>query len=86
MGANSGGTTWTTATANIAHTHTFSGTTGGVSANHTHTITAANLKTAIGAITFKGDNLSTTGCTNCAGSAFSVQNPYITVYMYKRIA
>ena len=51
---------------------------------HTHSITAANLKTAIGTITFTGTE-STTGSTG-SGTAFSVLDPYITVYMYKRIS
>ena len=35
--------------------------------------------------TFTGESKYTTGCTNCSGTPFSVQNPYIVVYMYKRI-
>ena len=35
--------------------------------------------------TFSGSSGSTTSCQNCSGAAFSVQNPYIVVYMYKRV-
>ena len=81
-------------TANGAHSHTFSlaaTNTGNNNANHTHTISAANLKTAIGTITFTGTAGTTStnnGNTGSAGSgtAFSVLDPYITVYMYKRKA
>ncbi len=34
--------------------------------------------------TFNGNAGTTTSCQNCSGAAFSVQNPYIVVYMYKR--
>ena len=87
-------------TANGAHSHTFSlaatntgnnTSSGNYNANHTHTISAANLKTAIGTITFTGTAGTTStnnGNTGSAGSgtAFSVLDPYITVYMYKRTA
>ena len=33
---------------------------------------------------FNGNAGTTTSCQNCSGTAFSVQNPYIVVYMYKR--
>lgn len=29
---------------------------------------------------------TTTTCNNCNGTSFSVQDPYVTVYMYKRVA
>lgn len=57
-----------------------------VSGSHTHTVTAASLKSAIGTIKFTGTASSTTKCTNCSGTAINIQNPYITVYMYKRTA
>ncbi len=38
--------------------------------NHSVTTTASN----------------TTTCTNCSGTSFSVQNPYVVVYMYQRTA
>lgn len=41
------------------------------SGSHTHTISTTES--------------NTTTCTNCSAQSFSVQNPYITVYMYKRI-
>ena len=34
---------------------------------------------------FNGYAGTTTSCQNCSGAAFSVQNPYIVVYMYKRV-
>lgn len=40
--------------------------------SHTHTVTTTAS--------------STTTCTNCSSSSFSTQDPYITVYMYKRIS
>ncbi len=49
--------------------------------NHQHYYTPSGKVTS----TFTGTTLSTTACTNCNGTSFSVQNPYITVYMYKRI-
>ena len=49
--------------------------------NHQHYYTPSGKVTS----TFTGTTLSTTACTNCSGTSFSVQNPYITVYMYKRI-
>ena len=41
---------------------------------HTHTVTATV------------PSLTTNTCTNCSGTSFSVQDPYIVVYMYKRTA
>ena len=61
------------------HTHTVSGWTGGASSNHTHTVTAAGTVSS----TFKGTS-ATTSSTG-SGTSFSVQNPYTSVYMYKRI-
>ena len=77
-----------------AHTVTINAaTTGGSSANHTHTATAANLKTSIGTITFTGTkNIATEGSSAAntgnagSGTAFSVLDPDIKVYMYKRTA
>ena len=57
-----------------------------VSGSHTHSISASSLKDAIGTISFSGQSASTTGCDNCSGSSFSTIDPYITVYMYKRIS
>ena len=62
------------------HSHTFSGTTSANSANHTHKVTAAGTVTS----TFTG-TASNTGATG-GGKSFSVQDAYITVYMYKRTA
>ena len=56
------------------HTHTFSGTSGGESQNHTHTFSVTS-----------GSNNDNTGSAG-SGTAFSVLDPYITVYMYKRTA
>ncbi len=60
------------------HSHTYSGTTSANSANHTHSVTAAGTVTS----TFTG-TASNTGATG-GGKSFSVQDAYITVYMYKR--
>ena len=79
-----------------AHTHTVTinaATTGGSSANHTHAIAKGNLSTAIGTISFAGtankatdgSSAANTGSTG-SGTAFSILDPYITVYMYKRTA
>ncbi len=46
----------------------------GASGEHTHSVT--------GTI----PSLSTESCSNCSSTAFSVQNPYTSVYMYKRTA
>ena len=62
------------------HTHSYSGTTSVNSANHTHSVTAAGTVTS----TFTG-TASNTGATG-GGKSFSVQNSYITVFMYKRTA
>ena len=64
------------------HSHTvttYASTTGTNSVNHTHKVTAAGLVSS----TFKGagSNTETTGL----GTAFSVQNPYIVMYIYKRV-
>ncbi len=67
-----------TATGN--HSHTYSGTTSANSANHTHSVTAAGTVTS----TFTG-TASNTGATG-GGKSISVQDAYITVYMYKRTA
>ena len=64
-----------------AHTHTIGFTstaTGGVSANHTHNVTAAG--TVSSSFTGTASNTGSTG----GGKSFSVQDAYITVYMYKR--
>ena len=66
----------------VRHTHTFSGITGGMNQNssHTHTVTAkGSIKSS-----FTG-SAGTTGSTG-SGTSFSVQNPYTVVYMYKRTA
>ena len=63
-------------TTNGNHTHSF--TTGANSANHTHSVTAAGTVTS----TFTG-TASNTG-TIGSSTPFSVLDPYITVYMYKR--
>ena len=57
-----------------------------VSGSHTHSISASSLKDAIGTIGFSGQSASTTRCDNCSASSFSTIDPYITVYMYKRIS
>lgn len=67
------------ASSNGNHTHTFSGTTAGNSQNHTHSVTAAGTVSS----SFSGSS-SQTGSTG-SNTAFSVQNPYTVIYMYKRI-
>ena len=57
-----------------------------VSGSHTHSISESSLKDAMGTISFSGQSASTTGCDNCSASSFSTIDPYITVYMYKRIS
>ena len=64
------------------HSHTvttYASTTGTNNVNHTHKVTAAGSVSS----TFKGagSNTETTGL----GTAFSVQNPYIVMYIYKRV-
>lgn len=67
-----------------AHTHTYpdyyANSISGVQA-HTHSVTAAG---TVSQPTFTG-TASSTGSTG-SGTAFSVLDPYITVYMYKRTA
>lgn len=64
------------------HYHSVSGWTGTMSGNntHNHTLTAAGSVSS----TFTGTE-GTTSKTG-SGTSFSVQNPYIAVYMYKRTA
>ena len=62
-----------------SHYHTYSGTTSANSANHTHSVTAAGTVSS----TFAG-TASNTGATG-GGKSISVQDAYITVFMYKRI-
>ena len=63
----------------LDHYHTFSGNTGTNSANHNHTVTASGTVTS----TFSGKQ--TTTSTTGSGTSFSVQDPYIVTYMWKRI-
>ena len=70
----------------------------GASGGHTHQVTDYYANTTTGNHTltiaqmpshnhtFTGTASSTTACTNCSGTALNVQNPYITVYMWKRTA
>ena len=84
--ASTTGTASATSGSAINHRHSITISNAAVTLSntaHTHSITAANLKTAIGTITFTGTE-STTGSTG-SGTAFSVLDPYITVYMYKRV-
>ena len=92
--AGSGGGTKTCGTklaGSQAHTHTVSNTsasrtTGGISANHTHSVTAAG---TVSKPTFTGTAGNTGyygGDSNGNTSSFSVQNKSITVYMWKRTA
>ncbi len=61
------------------HDHTYNFTTS-TTGNHSHTVTAKGSVSS----SFKG-TAGTTGSTG-KGTSFSVQNPYISVYMYKRTA
>ena len=66
--------------------------------SHSHTVTDYYAKTTTGNHTltvaqmpshnhtFTGTASSTTACTNCNGTALNTQDPYITVYMWKRTA
>ena len=65
----------TSAGENQNHTHTYSGTTSGESQNHTHSIS----------VTSGGSSAANTGNAG-SGTAFSVLDPDIKVYMYKRTA
>ena len=59
----------------------------GVAGNHTHTVLDYYANSISGVANHSHSvttNSSTTGSTG-SGTAFSVQNPYITVYMYKRV-
>ena len=79
------------------HYHTYSGTTSGISVNHAHSYNDYYANSISGvashyhSVTAKGTVTSTfTGTasnTDSTGSntSFSVLDPYITVYMYKRI-
>ena len=73
------------------HTHTMPTTstnTGGVSANHTHKYTN-KYATGISGVEAHSHTVSTTASTTGktgSGTSFSVLNPYITVYRYKRTA
>ena len=73
------------------HTHTMPKTstnTGGVSANHTHKYTN-KYATGISGVGAHSHTVSTTASTTGktgSGTSFSVLNPYITVYRYKRTA
>ena len=46
---------------------------------HTHTLNIPSLSVSTNAS-------NTNGCTNCSGTALNTQDPYITVYMWKRTA
>lgn len=58
------------------HTHSFSGTTSGISANHTHTITTGGVSTPH----------THSGTTASTGSSNGNLQPYVTVKMWKRTA
>ncbi len=61
-----------------AHTHTFSGTTGGISANHTHDFTT-------GGISAHHTHSFTTSSVGSAES-FSNMPPYLAINVWKRVA
>ena len=84
--------------ANAAQTGWWWKTTNTAIANHTHSYTDYYANTTSGGTTltvdqmpshnhtFTGTASSTTACTNCSGTAFTTQDAYITVYMWKRTA
>ena len=66
-----------------SHTHKVPAhNTGGQSANHTHTVPAHNTGTVANHTHNVNGDTGSTG----SGTALNVQNPYITVYMWKRTA
>ena len=67
-----------------AHTHTYSGTTSGISANHTHTYSGTTSTQDL-AHTHTVTVTGTSGSTGSSGTNGNYQ-PYITVYMWKRTA
>ena len=89
--ASSSGSYGTALTGSQAHTHTVSNTsasrtTSANSANHYHSVTAAG---SVSQPSFTGTAGNTDyygGDSNGNTTAFSVQNKYITVYMWKRTA
>ncbi len=50
--------------------------------NHYHTVTAAGTVSS----KFTGSSTTTSSCNSCSGTAVNIQNPYTSVYMYKRTA
>jgi hypothetical protein len=58
------------------HTHNFSGTTGGISANHTHTVTTGGVSA----------NHTHSGTTASTGTSNGNLQPYVVVKMWKRTA
>ena len=62
------------------HTHTYSGTTSTESTDHTHSVTAKG--TVSSTFTGKADSTGSAGSSN--PTAISVQDPYVTVYMWRR--
>ena len=77
-----GGAVWTSTGGE--HTHTYSGTTAGISANHNHQVPAHNTgnNSANHSHQVPAHNTNSTG----SGTALNTQDPYITVYMWKRTA
>ena len=75
------GTFTTSNPGNHTHSYTdyYANTTSG-----NHTLTVAQMPSHNH--TFTGTTSSTTGCTDCSGTALNTQDPYITVYMWKRTA
>ena len=66
----------------LTHTHTYSGWTGGVNSNHYHSFTTGGQSQA------HNHYFTATGSNSSVGGSQTHNNlqPYITVYMYKRIA
>ncbi len=70
-----------------SHTVTTASTTGSNSANHTHKYTNRYV-TGVSGVASHSHTVTTTASNTGnvgSGSSFSVQDPYIAVYMYKRI-
>ncbi len=80
-----GGTTFTGLGASNINNNNSSTSSAG---NHTHTVSDYYANSISGVANHSHSvttNSSTTGSTG-SGTSFSVQNPYITVYMYKRVS
>ena len=85
---NAGGTTrwWRNTSSNTSianHTHSYTDYYANTTSQGT-TLTVDQMPSHNH--TFTGTASSTTACTDCSGTALNTQDPYITVYMWKRTA